>query len=143
MEFDLKLSLPPADSELLDSLVRSCKRLGMFYYPNVLARHRTDSLATFTWVSIEEVKRFDMALYKVYKLLGRGGTRPSTAVEISSEGLSAIDLQFPMPMNNRLWNAKDRDEWMSSIDLTDFCRLDDMRESEWISNSVELVELLD
>lgn len=33
MGLDLKPSLPSPDSELLDSLVGSCQRLGMFYYP--------------------------------------------------------------------------------------------------------------
>ncbi|KAI9044967.1 uncharacterized protein KD926_010290 [Aspergillus affinis] len=111
--FDLKLALPPADSQLLDSLVGSCKQLGMFYYPNIVAQHLPVSVTEIAWVGIEEVKRFNLTLYKVHKMLSRwepgaGLAEGDTVPEASGRGLAAIDLQFPMPTNNRLWNAANK-----------------------------------
>ncbi|KOS36944.1 hypothetical protein ACN38_g12286 [Penicillium nordicum] len=51
VDFDLKVSLPPADLGLLEALVRSCRRLGMFYYPNIIAKYEEADLASFVWNS--------------------------------------------------------------------------------------------
>ncbi|KAH8426075.1 uncharacterized protein LDX57_003816 [Aspergillus melleus] len=144
--FDLKIALPPADSQLLDSLVRSCKRLGMFYYPNILAQHLPGSMVEIAWVDIEETKRFNLTLYKVHKMLSRRETglclAGDTVAETSSGGLAAIDLQFPIPANDQLWNATNKEEWMSAPQKAVYFTLDDAREDEWISKSAELVGLL-
>ncbi|RAQ71558.1 hypothetical protein COH21_012909, partial [Aspergillus flavus] len=89
MGLDLKPSLPSPDSELLDSL--------------------SDDLASYVWVSIEEVKRFDLALYKFHRMLRRAGTRDSAvgsySVTTVDGALTAADLRFPMPTNDALWHA--------------------------------------
>ena len=147
MGFDLKFSLPPAGTQLLDSLVGSCKRLGMFNYPNIIAQHLPGSMVEIAWVGIEEIKRFNLTLYKVHKLLSRRETGFSlaeggTVAETSSVGLAAIDLQFPIPTNSRLWSATNKEEWMSAPKDAGYFTLNDAKEDEWISKSAELVGLL-
>ncbi|KAE8379048.1 hypothetical protein BDV26DRAFT_175898 [Aspergillus bertholletiae] len=141
---DLKPSLASPDSEFLGSLVGSCKRLGMLYYPNMLARYHLEGLASYAWVSIEEVKRFDLALYKLTKMLSRGSAvgRPS-ATETANGRITAADLQFPMPTNDALWHAVGKEEWLSAATKGEGrCNLHDAMEDNWISNSAELIELL-
>ncbi|EIT75863.1 hypothetical protein AO1008_02385 [Aspergillus oryzae 100-8] len=127
-------------AELLHSLVGSCQRLGMFYYPNMLARYQSDDLASYVWVSIEEVKRFDLALYKFHKMLRRAGTRDSAVVD---GALTAADLRFPMPTNDALWHAVCKDQWLSATTKGVYlCNLNDAMEDQWISNSAELIGFL-
>lgn len=135
---DLRPTLPSADTDLLESLVLSCKRLGMFYYPNMLARFQEDELPSYVWVSIEEVKRFDLALYKVWKTLGNRVNRKRGATGVASQGLEAAELQFPLPKNDPLWNAITKHEWLAAItEDVEYNKLRDTREDEWISKSAE------
>jgi hypothetical protein len=106
----LKPSFPLADSELLDSLVGGCKRLGVFYYPNIPAQYHPEGVAPYAWLSVDRVKRFNLALYKAYKMLSRVGTRDSAldgcgVTRIVSGALTATDLQFLMPTKHALWDA--------------------------------------
>jgi hypothetical protein len=142
---DLKPSLPSGDLELLVSLVQSCRRLGMFYFPNVLARFLPDDHAPYVWVSVEEVKRFNLALFKVCRALSGysrqdGNGKECGVIGATSWRLAASDLQFPMPKNDPLWNAFGREEWVSAVteDVL-HTSLDDIKEGEWISNSAELL----
>lgn len=109
----------------------------------MLARQLSETLETFAWVSIEEVKRFDLALYRVCRLASRiDAPNGHDVAEASSEALTASDLQFPMPTHDRLWNSKGKEEWVSAIPMDgNLCTLDDAKEGEWISNSAELVGL--
>lgn len=140
LDLDLRFSLPPNRLELLMGLVRSCRKLGMFHYPNILERYREVDVFTYVWVCIEEVKRFDLALYKVCgKLtgLGSGGN-----LDVGGSSLfSAEELQFPMPNNCSLWHAVGRDQWISALEgkLVD---LDDLAQDSWISNSAGLLNFL-
>lgn len=47
---------------LLKALVRSCRRLGMFYYPTILVKYEDADLGTFIWVGIEEIEQFNTTL---------------------------------------------------------------------------------
>ncbi|KAL2822080.1 hypothetical protein BJX63DRAFT_182447 [Aspergillus granulosus] len=138
---DLKPCLSPADSDLLDRLVESCKRLGMLYYPNMLARYCESDLPAYVWISIEEVKRFNIALYKVCSACSEQGNE-TTMSRGPSRRVQAQDLQFPLPKNNPLWNAVDKSEWESAATEDVNChRLNVSLEHEWISKSTHLVEL--
>ena len=144
---DLRSSLPTAEAELLRRLVASCKKLGMLYYPNMLSRYCEQDLPAFVWVSIEEVKRFNLALYKVCMACGEKGVSTDvldTATASLSRGLRAQDLQFPLPKNTPLWNALSKEEWVSAETGDVHCHaLDDTLEHEWISNSAHVLEMLD
>ncbi|KAE8418510.1 hypothetical protein BDV36DRAFT_254125 [Aspergillus pseudocaelatus] len=149
---DLKPSLTPADADLLHRLVASCKKLGILYYPNMLSRFGQTDLAEFVWVSIEEIKRFNMALFKVCRAFSSSSEQGSgidsldmdMAGAAASRGLYARDLQFPLPSNTPLWNAVSKEEWMSAA-TEHGCgiSLDDTLEVEWISNSAKILELIE
>lgn len=140
---DLKPSLPASDTDLLASLVLSCKKLGMFYYPHILARYHSSDLASYVWVGIEEVKRFDVALYRMCKLLSsgqrNGNIEDRGAPGVTSWQLTASELQFPIPKNDLLWNAVGEEEWIcvGTEDL-DCIDLSNIMETQWISRSADL-----
>lgn len=141
---DIKPRLSPGNANLLDKLARSCKNLGMFYYPNMLARYRESDLPGFVWVGIEEVKRFNTALYKVCRACSQQGSGPTDLgiAEAASRGVLAHDLQFPLPRNTPLWNAISTEEWESAAtEDVHPLRLNDTLESEWVSNSALFLEL--
>ncbi|KAE8406895.1 hypothetical protein BDV37DRAFT_291593 [Aspergillus pseudonomiae] len=142
---DLKPSLPATDLDLLSSLVLSCRALGMFYYPNMLARYHPDDLADYVLVGVEEVKRFDIALFRVCKSIG--SDRGETHLEHRDTSrarwqVTASELQFPMPKNELMWNAITENEWKAAATEGMECiNLSDSMESQWISNSSELLQL--
>ncbi|KAE8360782.1 hypothetical protein BDV27DRAFT_167445 [Aspergillus caelatus] len=141
---DLKPCLSPADANLFDRLVKSCKRLRMLHYPNMLARYCDSDLPAYVWVSIEEVKRFNIALYRVCKVCSEQGSRTTdcNVIRGSSRRLRAQDLQFPLPRNTRLWNAVDKAGWESAATEDVFChRLKDTLKGEWISDSAHVLEM--
>ncbi|CAG7925987.1 unnamed protein product [Penicillium olsonii] len=143
---DLRPSLSPADAELLIRLVVSCKKLGILHYPNMLARHCENELPAYVWVSIEEVKRFNIALYKVCTT--RGGKKYSadtlSTCSTLSADLRAQELQFPLPKNNPLWNAITKSEWVFAAQENGYrVSLEDTLEREWISQSAHVLEALE
>ncbi|KAL4906222.1 hypothetical protein BDW74DRAFT_177241 [Aspergillus multicolor] len=165
LDTTLKPRLSPAQSDLLHRLVQSVRALEMLSYPNMLARFSESDLPAYVWVSIEELKRFNVALYKVCRLCGGGvgedlqGQQTETAAETGtgsrsltdsrnktvSEGLHARELQFPPPRNNALWMALRKAEWEAAVteDVHRHDRrLEDTLECEWISNSADLLELV-
>ncbi|KAL2844900.1 C2H2 type zinc finger domain protein [Aspergillus pseudodeflectus] len=137
---DLKVSISTPDLQLLQSLVGSCQRLGMFYYPNILAKYNEGDLASFVWVGIEEVKRFNIALYKFCASL----STPSSDGPGYWPLLPASQLQFPLPTNTPLWSAVGKDEWEANApDENEFCvaGADDSRPM-WISNFAGVLDSL-
>ncbi|KAL4969651.1 uncharacterized protein BDV14DRAFT_195912 [Aspergillus stella-maris] len=145
---DLKPTVTAHDISLLASLVQSCRKLGMFYYPNILARYRYDHDISgdlpYIWVGVEEHKRFNLTLYKVNKALN---SKPNTIdTHPDNWHLHPNELQCPPPKNERLWHASTREEWASAAaedeqegDRVDPCNL---KESEWISKSADLLRLI-
>ncbi|KAL4879223.1 hypothetical protein BJY04DRAFT_194064 [Aspergillus karnatakaensis] len=134
IEVNLKASIAASDLELLKSLIGSCRRLGMFSYPNMLNRHEQTEMLSFIWVSIEEVKRFGMALYKLCAKVSSSDTN-------GGPFLHARELQFPPPFNNPLWNAVERDDWEANATGVTISLHDDLRE-QWISNFAYVLELV-
>lgn len=142
VDLDLKVSLPPADLGLLEDLVRSCRTLGMFYYPNIIAKYEEADLASFVWVCVEEIKQFNIALYKVCGKASSSSIRDGIHRDNNAVWslLTAGELQFPLPSNIPLWNSVSADEWMvvgrdeKLVSLVDDCR------EKWISNSAEILE---
>ncbi|CAG8909757.1 unnamed protein product [Penicillium egyptiacum] len=144
IDFDLKISLPPDDLGLLEALVRSCRKLGMFYYPNILAKYVEGDLDSFVWVSIEEIKRFNIALYKVCGKARSSSIRDGNHEDTNAwSSLTADELQFPLPSNCPLWNAVTRDEWNASAKDEKLVSLDDDRQKNWISNFAEILQVFE
>ncbi|CAI7586010.1 unnamed protein product [Penicillium viridicatum] len=146
---DLKPSLTSPDADLLQRFVVSCKKLGMFYYPNILARFSQNEPAPYVWVGIEEIKRLNLTLFKVCKSFS-GSCRQEGGLDGLSDnrektvswGLSARELQFPLPRNTPLWNVLNAEEWFAA-DTEDVYRhsLDDTLEQDWISWSADVLDL--
>lgn len=119
----------------------------MFYYPNILLRYQETNLASFIWVGIEEIKRFNLALYKVCgklssgSIAGAGIDNDDARIDL----LSANELQFPLPSNSALWNAVSKDEWRVHVkDTTSISvSLDDHCRAVWISNSAIILKFLE
>ncbi|KAJ5931062.1 hypothetical protein N7466_006555 [Penicillium verhagenii] len=144
LNLDLGISLPAEDLGLLQALVRSCRRLGMFNYLNILARFRDSNVPSFIWVSIEEIKRFNLALYKVCGKVSSFSITDGRVADNAGQRdlLAASELQFPMPSNCALWNSAGKDEWMIHIKDTKPVSLDDDCQADWISNFAMTLELL-
>lgn len=103
----MRYRLPDDIYDLLAALVQSCRRWGIFYYPNMLLQHDADAPLALVYVSVEEIKRFGLALYKVCRL--------STPTSFDFSGkcynggktdlLTLADLSFCMPDSDKLWDA--------------------------------------
>lgn len=138
--FDLSLrcQLPASEYELLTSLVRTCRRLGMFYYPTMLAQHNSSAPIILVWLSVEEIKRFGLALYKLCRLCTHNpDDRPAGGGGdgVHNELLTLADLEFCMPDCDDLWNALSTEE-MDAILKTSVRETSADRDPDnWISNA--------
>ena len=137
--------VPDKDTELLlKCLIRSCRLRGMFYYPRILQQYQEPAIAQYMLVSIEEVKRFNIALYKVCTTI-YGSTALSQMVDGASMGnilLTADELQFPLPENHELWDAGTQSEWDRALEGMSVDGLGEYREEEWISKQARMMHVL-
>lgn len=110
----------------------------MLYYPNILARYSQSDLTPYVWLGIEVVKRFNLALYRVYQACSRIGKEDSNTHEqditaTPNSGFNVKDLQFPLP---RMWRSRSKGEWEATSTVGVFCRLlDDTMDEELISKA--------
>lgn len=78
----------------------------------MLAQHASSAPIALVWVSVEELKRFGLALYKLCRLCSQP-CQPTKAVEgdggtgtgLRSELLTLVDLDFCMPDSDEIWNT--------------------------------------
>jgi hypothetical protein len=134
-DLGLRFQIPAQKYELLSSLVETCRRAGLFHYPNMLLRHHTSAPPVLVWVSVQEIKRFGLALYKLCRLCSRdgGGTIEKGGSVLKSNLLNLTDMDFCMPDSDEIWNAP----------KTGFNRLTDLQQpsrdnrdsGEWISKT--------
>ena len=137
LNLNLRFQLPDSKYELLTSLVQTCRRLGLFNYPNMLSRFRPSAPIALIWVSVEELKRFGLALYKLCRLCARGdSTNKSSTSGLRNELLTLRDLDFCMPDSDQAWDAPpgSGSEWFRSIALQQTCR-DNQDPAGWISQT--------
>lgn len=99
-DLGLRYQIETEEYDLLVALVQSCRRLGMFLYPNMLSQYDDTAPAALVWVGVEETKRFGLALYKVCRMC----TCPDSA-RSRSQLLSLTDLSFGMPDSDESWSA--------------------------------------
>lgn len=135
---NFRLQLPDSEYELLTSLVETCCRLGLFNYPNMLARfHSSDSIA-LVWMSVEEIKRFGLALYKLCRLCTRSDStnKSGSSSGLRNELLTLRDLDFCMPDSDEVWNTLPGSgtEWFRSTALQQTCR-NNRDPDGWISQT--------
>ncbi|QKX59535.1 uncharacterized protein TRUGW13939_06669 [Talaromyces rugulosus] len=116
LDFQLTRPLPEIPTQLLVALVHNCLKRNMFFYPSMLAQFNSTSVPeVFTWLGIEEVKRFALALYKVCRQCRVDDTRLLDSDMFSNSRrephwqggclLSLFDLQFALPDSDELWHA--------------------------------------
>jgi hypothetical protein len=83
-------------------------------------------------VGVEEIKRFNIALYKL-------------CAKLSSENpnerplLPAGELQFPLLSNDSPWNSIERHEWEANTKREDIVSLGDDFQAKWISNLADIL----
>ncbi|PYH94359.1 hypothetical protein BO71DRAFT_430091 [Aspergillus ellipticus CBS 707.79] len=144
LDLNLRCQLPTPEYELLTSLVATCRRRDMFSYPNMLTQHDAAASIALVWVSVEEIKRFGLALYKLCRLCARsedtnGGTSTDTdAIGARTELLNLADLNFCLPDSDAMWEAAPPSETESgslrNLTVGQMCR--DNRDPEgWISQT--------
>ncbi|CAG8334358.1 unnamed protein product [Penicillium nalgiovense] len=141
LELNLSLTLHMSDRQILSTLIETCLRNNIFYYPNMLTRYHHVESITCMWVGVEEIKRFGLALYKVSRLCGRGGCLGESD-ETDGRLLRLSDLQFPMPAKKNLWDAGSNAELARLLLI--YSRREDKsdepRGTTWISQSGVLLE---
>lgn len=77
------------------TLIDTCLRKNVFFYPEILAQFNRDSVPdAFIWVGIEEVKRFAFALHKV---AGRVIPNATTACVIAFTRTREGEVFSPWP----------------------------------------------
>lgn len=139
LNLNLRFQLPDSKYELLTSLVQTCRRLGLFNYPNMLSRFDPSAPVALIWVSVEELKRLGLALYKLCRLCARGDSTNksgSSSSGLRNELLTLRDLDFCMPDSDQAWNAPpgSGSEWFRSIALQQTCR-NNQDPGGWISQT--------
>ncbi|KAJ5465741.1 hypothetical protein N7530_009528 [Penicillium desertorum] len=140
IDFDLKVSLPLLIwdySELLSEVVES-------WACSIIRTFLPSDLDSFIWVGIEEIKRFNIALYKVCGKASSSSIRDGTHGDTHAwSPLTAGELQFPLPSNCALWSAVTRDEWDAVAKDEKRVSLDDDRQKDWISNFAEILQVFE
>lgn len=107
----------------------------MFFYPNILAKYKEADLPSFVWVGVEEVKRFNIALYKLCAKLSSSNPEDRPL-------LAASELEFPLPSNDPLWNSTGRSEWEANAKEESAIALNDDVQARWISKFADILESL-
>ncbi|KAJ5773196.1 hypothetical protein N7457_008092 [Penicillium paradoxum] len=110
MDLSMRFRLPDDKYELLTALVQTCRQWGMFSYPNMLLQHDSHAPLALVYVSVEEIKRFGLSLYKTCRLCTPSELTREHANGGSNDLLTLSDLCFCMPDSDELWNAPVRSE---------------------------------
>ncbi|OJJ03316.1 hypothetical protein ASPVEDRAFT_170685 [Aspergillus versicolor CBS 583.65] len=138
LDLNLRFQLPDEKYKLLTSLVETCRQVGLFNYPNMLARFHPSAPIALIWVSVEEIKRFGLALYKLCRMCTRTSLadKGGSSRGLRSELLTLADLDFCMPDSDEIWNAPPSSgtEWFRSTALQQSCR-DNRDPDGWISQT--------
>ncbi|KAE8135202.1 hypothetical protein BDV38DRAFT_253185 [Aspergillus pseudotamarii] len=139
LDLNLRFQLEDPKYELLTALVETCRRLGLFYYPHMLARYHSSAPIALVWVNVEEIKRFGLSLYKLCRLCTRSASADTAVKDASDprrELLSLADLDFCMPDSDELWNAPSSTgaELIRSTAFQRACR-DNRDPDNWISQT--------
>lgn len=132
--FDLSLRyrIQTDEYELLLALVQTCRRSGIFFYPKMLARHSATAPLAMVWVSVEEIKRFGLALYKVCRMATSAGVTDGR-----DELLTLADLSFSLPDSDELWDA---DSGAYSRISSQTTTRDNRDPNGWISTSAGVLD---
>ncbi|KAJ5805987.1 uncharacterized protein N7503_003589 [Penicillium pulvis] len=140
--------LPELPSRLIIALILTCEKRGLFYYPAIQSQFKPEvDPEVLIWLGIEEVKRFDLSLYRLYRKI-RLDTKVlvDTANIDSSCGprssgrdlLSLADLQFALPDSDELWHMTS--DLAANIAGNTAAYDDKNGERNWISQTARVLE---
>jgi hypothetical protein len=136
IDLNLRYRIQDDEYNLLVTLVESCRLGGIFSYPNMLAQHSSAVPLTLVWLSVEEIKRFGLALYKVCQMSTRLKTTGADASSAKSELLTLADLSFGMPDSDEAWNSTSAVGSEARQEVAFQTKLRDSRDpTKWISQS--------
>lgn len=86
------------------------------------------------WLSVEEIKRFGLALYKVCRMTTRLESSGAGVSDRRTELLTLADLNFDMPDSDEVWNSPSEEAAQET--LASQAKLRDSRDvTGWISQS--------
>ncbi|KAJ5186724.1 hypothetical protein N7449_011488 [Penicillium cf. viridicatum] len=105
MDLTMRYRLPDDKYKLLTALVQTCRRWGMFYYPNMIIQHNTYTPLALVYLNIEEIKRFGLALYKACRLSTSSDITEGNTNCDRNDLLTLADLSYSMPDSDEIWNA--------------------------------------
>ncbi|EKG19214.1 Thioesterase superfamily [Macrophomina phaseolina MS6] len=120
---------------LLTDLVRCARRLGLFSYAAMHAQFHDADLVFVTWVRVEEVKRFDLILFRLWGVFH--DCEWARVNGLAGEELTWADLRFQAPEPDELWTADGIREFMARRER---CGLQGARHDEegsWICNVMD------
>ncbi|KAJ5740832.1 hypothetical protein N7493_000704 [Penicillium malachiteum] len=145
LNLQLQHVLPEMPSRLLLSLVRTCLRRDMFYYPSIHAQCLSESGSkSCHWARIHEITLFNLALYKVCQhaqvndpgmlLEDESGFRPRGGLRSTEERLLTLrDLQFSPPTLSNLDRISD-EGFQRSVRIFGFLKQEQSRHTKEGSN---------
>jgi hypothetical protein len=121
----------------------------MFFYPSILAQFKPGiDPDVFIWLGIEEVKRFDLCLYRVCRHARVHDTKlleealnfsPWGAPQLPSESLlSLTDLQFAVPDSDELWHTTS--DLAAKLAGNSATYTNENTEEYWISKTARLLQ---
>ncbi|PKY00055.1 hypothetical protein P168DRAFT_307721 [Aspergillus campestris IBT 28561] len=135
-DLNLRYCVQPDEYKLLLALVQTCRRTRIFCYPEMLAQHSATAPLAMVWVSVEEIKRFGLALYKVCRMTTCAGSTDGDRSRGRDELLTLADLSFGMPDSDELWDVEPGSYQRTALKTT----LRDNRDStSWVSVSADVL----
>lgn len=140
--------LPEIPSRLIIALVRTCLKRGVFFHPAIQSQFKPEvDPEVLIWLGIEEVKRFNLSLYRLYrqtrldtKVLEDTANIDSSCGPRSSGRnlLSLADLQFALPDSDKLWHVTS--DLAAKIAGSTAAYNDKNGEEHWISQTARVLE---
>ena len=140
--------LPEIPSRLIVALICTCLKRQMFFYPAIQSQFKPEiDPEVLIWLGIEEVKRFNLSLYRLYrqirldtKVLEDTPNFDSMCGPRSSGGnlLSLADLLFAVPDSDELWHATSG--LAAKIAERQAVYIDKNGEESWISQTARVLE---
>ncbi|GME34670.1 Thioesterase superfamily [Neofusicoccum parvum] len=135
-------SVPRNTHALLADLVRTARRLGTFSYPAMLRQFNDADLVFVTWVRVEEVKRFDLILFRLWGVFhesewARVRGLDGAGAAAGGVALRWADLRFQAPEPDELWTADGIREFLARRERCGLSGARHDEEGSWICNVMD------
>ncbi|KAJ6109919.1 hypothetical protein N7486_002154 [Penicillium sp. IBT 16267x] len=147
---DLQLTrlLPELPSRPTVALIRTCRKRGMFFFPAIQSQFKPEvDPEVLIWLGIEEVKRFNLSLYRLYRLVRLDSKALEDKAHVHSRSgprssggnlFSLADLQFAVPDSDELWHAPS--DLAAKVAENKLAYINGNREENWICHTARVLE---